>query len=185
MNDKTTEAIMKDRFKNELALKACKGRYNILRGYKHIMSKYLPEISLYRFTYKYDDKYLNDAIKVEDEDLKYLKNIIHTTKKNIAIKTKKDLLKIYMNACAKMIFGDAIIKAKEVKKREGNIVKTYSTRDFNDELFKEHIELHKINLLALPEKLLYIDKVIINKYYSDLMSICPRDSAGFIKGEAA
>lgn len=185
MNDKTTEAIMKDKFKNELALKACKGRYNILRGYKHIMNKYLPEIFLYRFTYKYDDKYLNDAIKVEDEDLKYLKNIIHTTKKNIAIKTKKDLLKIYMNSCAKMIFGDAIINTKKTKRREGNIVKSCYTRDFNDELFKEHIELYKINLLALPEKLLYIDKVIINKYYSSLMSICPRDSAGFIKGEAA
>lgn len=185
MNDKTTEAIMKEKFKNDLALKAYKGRYNILRGYKHIMNKYLPEIPIYHFTYKHDDKYLKDAIKVDDDDLKYLKNLIHTTKKNIIIKTKKDLLKIYINAFAKMIFGDGIIKAKKTKKREGDIVKSCYTRNFNDELFKEHIELHRINLLALPERLIYIDRVIVDKYYSEIMKICPRDSAGFIKGEAA
>jgi hypothetical protein len=185
MNDKTTEAIMKEKFKNDLALKAYKGRYNILRGYKHIMNKYLPEIPIYHFTYKHDDKYLKDAIKVDDDDLKYLKNLIHTTKKNITIKTKKDLLKIYMNAFAKMIFGDAIINTKETRQREGCKVKTYSTRDFNDKLFKEHIELHRINLLALPERLIYIDRVIVDKYYSEIMKICPRDSAGFIKNEVA
>jgi len=90
-----------------------------------------------------------------------------------------------MNAFAKMIFGDGIINTKETRQREGCKVKTYSTRDFNEELFKEHIELHRINLLALPERLIYIDRVIVDKYYSEIMKICPRDSAGFIKNEVA
>jgi hypothetical protein len=140
------------------------------------MNKYLPEIPIYHFTYKHDDKYLNDSLTLDAEDLRYLKTVIVTTKKNINISTKKDLLKIYMNAFAKMIYGDGIIKVKETRQREGCKVKTYSTRDFNEELFKEHIDLHRINLLRTPEKLLYIDKVIVDKYYSDLMTICPRNS---------
>jgi hypothetical protein len=175
-NDKTTDTIMKDKFKNDLALTAYKGQYNMLRQYKYIMNKYLPEIPIYHFTYKHDDKYLNDSLTLDVEDLRYLKTVIVTTKKNINISTKKDLLKIYMNAFAKMIYGDGIIKVKETRQREGCKVKTYSTRDFNEELFKEHIDLHRINLLRTPEKLLYIDKVIVDKYYSDLMTICPRDS---------
>lgn len=177
-DDKTTDTIMKDKFKNDLALTAYKGQYNMLRQYKYIMNKYLPEIPIYHFTYKHDDKYLNDSLTLDVEDLRYLKTVIVTTKKDINISTKKELLKIYMNAFAKMIFGSDIIKVKEGKKREGGKVKSCYTRDFNEKLFKEHIDLHRINLLRTPEKLLYIDEVIIDKYYSDLKAIYPRDSEG-------
>lgn len=180
-DNKTIEAKMKEKFKNDLALKAFKGRDNMIKQYKHIMNKYLPEISLYRFTYKHDDKYLTDPIILDDDDLTFLKSVIPTTKKNINISTKYDLLKTYMNAYAKTIYGGYIITTKETKQRTGARVKTYTTRDFNNELFKQHIDLHKIYLSTSPDKLLFIDKVIINEYYNDIMQLYPKDKAGFIK----
>jgi hypothetical protein len=180
-DNKTIDAKMQEKFKNDLVLKAFKGRDNMIKQYKHIMNKYLPEISLYRFTYKHDDKYLTDPIILDDDDLTFLKSVIPTTKKNINISTKYDLLKTYMNAYAKTIYGGYIITTKETKQRTGARVKTYTTRDFNNELFKQHIDLHKIYLSTSPDKLLFIDKVIINEYYNDIMQLCPKDKAGFIK----
>jgi hypothetical protein len=86
-----------------------------------------------------------------------------------------------MNAYAKTIYGGDIITSKKTNQRIGATMKTHHTRDFNNELFKQHIDLHKIYLSTTPEKLLYIDNVIINEYYSDLVGTCPRDKAGFIK----
>lgn len=180
-DDKTTDAKMKEKFKNDLALKAFKGRDNMIKQYKHIINKYLPEILVYRFTYKHDDKYLTEPITLDDDDLTFLKSVIPTTKKNINISTKYDLLKTYMNAYAKIIYGGDIIITKEANQRTGAKVKTFTIRDFNNELFKQHIDLHKIYLSTSPDKLLFIDKVIINEYYSDLVGTCPIDKAGFIK----
>ena len=70
----------------------------MIRQYKHIMKTYLPEISPYRFTYKHDDKHLADPIILEEGDLTFLRTVIPTTKKDITISTKYDLLKIYKNA---------------------------------------------------------------------------------------
>jgi hypothetical protein len=145
------------------------------------MKTYLPEISPYRFAYKHDDKYLTDTITLDDDDLTFLKSVIPTTKKDITISTKYDLLKIYMNAYAKTIYGGSIITSRKTNQRIGTIMKTTHIREFNDDIFKQHIDLHKIYLSTTPEKLIYIDKVILNKYYSDLVNICPRDIAGFIK----
>jgi len=178
---KTIDAKMNEKFKNDLALKAFKGRDNMIKQYKHIMKTYLHEISLYRYTYKHDEKYLNDPIILDDDDLTFLKSVIPTTKKNINISTKYDLLKTYMNAYAKTIYGGDIIITKEANQRTGGKVKTYTTRDFNNDLFKQHIDLHKIYLSTTPDKLLNIDNVIINEYYSDLVGVCPIDKAGFIK----
>ena len=180
-SDKTIDAKMKEKFKNDLVLKAFKGRDNMIKQYKHIMKTYLPEISPYRFAYKHDDKYLTDTITLDDDDLTFLKSVIPTTKKNITISTKYDLLKIYMNAYAKTIYGGSIITSRKTNQRIGTIMKTTHIREFNDDIFKQHIDLHKIYLSTTPEKLIYIDKVILNKYYSDLVNICPRDIAGFIK----
>ena len=180
-SDKTIDAKMKEKFKNDLVLKAFKGRDNMIRQYKHIMKTYLPEISPYRFAYKHDDKYLTETITLDDDELTFLRTVIPTTKKNITISTKYDLLKIYMNAYAKTIYGGSIIKTREIKQRIGSKGRTYTIREFNDDTFKQHIDLHKIYLSTTPEKLLYIDKVILNKYYSDLVNICPRDKAGFMK----
>jgi hypothetical protein len=44
------------------------------------INKYLPEIPIYNFTYKHDDKYLNDSLTLEVEDIRYLKTVIVTTK---------------------------------------------------------------------------------------------------------
>ena len=180
-DNKTIDAKMQEKFKNDLVLKAFKGRDNMIKQYKHIMNKYLPEISLYRFTYKHDDKYLTDPIILDDDDLTFLKSVIPTTKKNINISTKYDLLKTYMNAYAKTIYGGYIITSKKTNQRTGAIMKTHHTREFNNELFKQHIDLHKIYLSTSPDKLLFIDKVIINEYYNDIMQLCPKDKAGFIK----
>jgi hypothetical protein len=180
-DDKTIDARMKDSFKNDIVLKAFKGRYNMIRQYKHIMKKYLPEISVYRFTYKHDDKYLTDPIILDDDDITFLKSVIPTTKKNINISTKSDLLKTYMNAYAKTIYGGDIITSKKTNQRTGAIMKTYHTRDFNNELFKQHIDLHKIYLSTSFDKLLCIDKVILNEYYNDILQLYPKDKAGFIK----
>jgi hypothetical protein len=180
-DNKTIDAKMQEKFKNDLVLKAFKGRDNMIKQYKHIMNKYLPDIPLYRFTYKYDDKYLTDPIILDDDDLTFLKSVIPTTKKNINISTKYDLLKTYMNAYAKTIYGGYIITSKKTNQRTGAIMKTHHTREFNNELFKQHIDLHKIYLSTSPDKLLFIDKVIINEYYNDIMQLCPKDKAGFIK----
>jgi hypothetical protein len=182
IDDKTTtEAKMKEKFKNDLLLKAFKGRDNMIKQYKHIMNKYLPEILVYRFTYKHDDKYLTEPITLDDDDITFLKSVIPTTKKNINISTKYDLLKIYMNAYAKTIYGGDIIITKETNQRTGARVKTYTTRDFDDDIFKQHIDLHKIYLTSNPNRLINIDKYIIDEYYSDLMQLCSIDKAGFIK----
>jgi len=183
-DNKTIDAKMQEKFKNDLVLKAFKGRDNMIKQYKHIMNKYLPDIPLYRFTYKYDDKYLTDPIILDDDDLTFLKSVIPTTKKNINISTKYDLLKTYMNAYAKTIYGGYIITSKKTNQRTGTTgekMKTHYTRDFKDELFKQHIDLHKIYLSANPDRLLSVDKVIINEYYNDIMQLCPKDKAGFIK----
>ena len=185
IDDKTTtEAKMKEKFKNDLLLKAFKGRDNMIKQYKHIMYKYLPEILVYRFTYKHDDKYLTEPITLDDDDLTFLKSVIPTTKKNINISTKYDLLKTYMNAYAKTIYGGDIITSKKSNQRigeKGEKMKTTHTRDFNNELFKQHIDLHKIYLTSNPDRLINIDKYIIDEYYSDLMQLCSIDKAGFIK----
>jgi len=180
-DNKTIDAKMQEKFKNDLVLKAFKGRDNMIKQYKHIMNKYLPDIPLYRFTYKYDDKYLTDPIILDDDDITFLKSVIPTTKKNINISTKSDLLKTYMNAYAKTIYGGDIITSKKTNQRTGAIMKTHHTRDFDNALFKQHIDLHKIYLSTSPDKLLFIDKVIINEYYNDIMQLCPKDKAGFIK----
>lgn len=180
-DNKTTEAKMKEKFKNDIALKAFKGRDNMIKQYKHIMNKYLPEILVYRFTYKHDDKYLTEPITLDDDDITFLKSVIPTTKKNINISTKYDLLKTYMNAYSKIIYGGDIIITKETRQRTGAKVKTYSTRDFDDDIFKQHIDLYKIYLTSKLDRLRNVDTYIIDEYYSDLMQLCSIDKAGFIK----
>lgn len=156
--------------KTENIIKLSKNDIFIIINYKRIMRSYLPEIDLYNYEYKHDDKYLDDDVNINLDDFKCIKNVIRTTKK-IDIPTNKNALVDLMNLYATHIFSKDLIKSVRVdKKIKGKSVSYYS-RAFNKDLFINHISLYKICLER--SNICNICNVIKHKYYKDLYNDTP------------
>jgi len=118
-----------------------------LLNIKSIMSKYLPEIDIYNFSYDERDDRYNEIINITNAEYEYIKSFVKT-KKDIP-KNKKELLSV-MVKCYKHILGDNIFKPTERKKKcMGNVKKriNFNIITFNDKYFRSHLELLKYSLI--------------------------------------
>lgn len=122
-----------------------KSKISKLLNIKHIMNKYLPEIDIYNFSYNEIDEKYNEIINITNAEYEYIKSFVRTKKD--APKNKRELLSV-MVKCYKDILGDMIFKPLERKKKHiNNKYINYNIITFNDEYFKNHLELFKYSLI--------------------------------------
>lgn len=134
-----------------------------------IFNEYLKNnISIFKYEYNHDEKYLNDTININDYYYNYIISVIRTKKPRP--QTKGELLGL-LNILLKSLFGRDIIKTKEIKITDETNKKRIAKTNyyFNDDLFKEHLELFRISLDNNNKyKYIYILDNIKNTYYNNI-----------------
>jgi hypothetical protein len=161
------KVLTKEDFNNEYLDLLFKDKKPLTLILRDIFNDYLNDnIDIFDYHYSHDDAFLNDEIDVKDYHYQYIKSIVRT--KEQKPRTKGDLLGL-LNNVMKSLFGREIIKTKAINKSINNKqVKKYNY-SFNEDLFKNHLDLFKISLNN-NNKYKYINLIdnIKDKYYNDV-----------------
>lgn len=165
-NDEYLQNKHKEEFSTDYFIIQHKHIISIIKNYKNIMRKYLPEINLYNYEYNYDDEFLDNSISMSLEDFTYIKSVIRTTK-NINLPTIKRQLVELMNLYTTSIFGKDIIKSKKINKKINKKTVSYYSREFKQDVFIQHMNLYKILLSRRKHNINHIDKTIVEKYFTE------------------
>lgn len=159
--------LNKEDFNNDYLEVLYKDKKPLTLILREIFNEYLKDdISIFKYEYSHDAPFLSDEIDVKDYHYHYIKSVIRT--KEQKPRTKGDLLGL-LNNVIKSLFGRDIIntKAKQIN-IENKRIKKYNY-SFNDELFKQHLDLYKLSLNN-NNKYKYINIIddIKDKYFNDV-----------------